>query len=90
MEYTRRCGPLKTALEKMHELEREIEENDRLQKEKEKEVRIMIILHLCMTEETKMVFVPSKDSDQSHQSSHLLFVLRKHAFAMNNLFWTIK
>ena len=39
VEYTRRCGPLKAALEKMHELEREIEENDRLQKEKEKEVR---------------------------------------------------
>ena len=40
VEYTRRCGPLKTALERMHELEREIEENERLQKEKEKEVEI--------------------------------------------------
>jgi len=38
VEYTRRCGPLKTSLERMHELEREIEENDRLQREKEKEV----------------------------------------------------
>ncbi|KAL4232681.1 hypothetical protein ACF0H5_007369 [Mactra antiquata] len=37
VEYTRRCGPLKAALEKMNELQREIEENDRIQKEKEKE-----------------------------------------------------
>ena len=43
VEYTRRCGPLKSALEKMHELEREIEENDRLQKEKEKEVHTMYL-----------------------------------------------
>lgn len=39
VEYTRLCGPLKAALEKMHELEREIEENDRLAKEKEEQVR---------------------------------------------------
>ncbi|XP_053397319.1 dynein axonemal heavy chain 5-like isoform X6 [Mercenaria mercenaria] len=37
VEYTRRCGPLKAALERMNELQREIEENDRLQKEKEQE-----------------------------------------------------
>lgn len=33
VEYTRLCGPLKAAIERMHELEREIEENDRLQRE---------------------------------------------------------
>ncbi|XP_060567478.1 dynein axonemal heavy chain 5-like [Ruditapes philippinarum] len=37
VEYTRRCGPLKASLERMNELQREIEENDRLQKEKEQE-----------------------------------------------------
>ena len=42
VEYTRRCGPLKAALEKMHELQREIEENERLQKEKEKEVKLPV------------------------------------------------
>ena len=39
VEYTRRCGPLKAALERLHELQREIEENERLQREKELEVR---------------------------------------------------
>ena len=39
MEYTRLCGPLKGALEKLHELEREIEENERLQRESQEEVR---------------------------------------------------
>ena len=39
VEYTQLCGPLKTALEKVQELQREIEENERLQKEKENEVR---------------------------------------------------
>ena len=38
MEYTRLCGPLKASLEKVHELEREIEENDRIQREKEEHV----------------------------------------------------
>ena len=38
VEYTRLCGPLKAALERLHELEREIEENARIQKEKEQEV----------------------------------------------------
>jgi dynein heavy chain len=33
VEYTQLCGPLKAAIERMHELEREIEENDRLQRE---------------------------------------------------------
>ena len=33
VEYTRRCGPLKAAMERMHELEREIEENERMQKQ---------------------------------------------------------
>lgn len=39
VEYTRRCGPLKAAMERMHELEREIEENERMQKLAEEEVR---------------------------------------------------
>ncbi|XP_052708586.1 uncharacterized protein LOC128183562 isoform X10 [Crassostrea angulata] len=39
VEYTRLCGPLKGSLEKLHELEREIEENERLQKESQEEVR---------------------------------------------------
>ena len=39
VEYTQLCGPLKTALEKTQELQREIEENERLQKEKENEVK---------------------------------------------------
>ena len=38
VEYTRRCGPLKAAMERMHELEREIEENERMQKQAEAEV----------------------------------------------------
>ncbi|XP_035829673.1 dynein heavy chain 5, axonemal isoform X2 [Aplysia californica] len=37
VEYTRLCGPLKSALERLHELEREIEENERLQKQQEEE-----------------------------------------------------
>ncbi|KAL5010133.1 hypothetical protein ScPMuIL_012438 [Solemya velum] len=37
VEYTRRCGPLKVSMERLHELEREIEENERLQKELEEE-----------------------------------------------------
>ena len=40
VEYTRLCGPLKAALERLHELEREIEENERLQKQQEEEVSI--------------------------------------------------
>ncbi|CAH1799095.1 unnamed protein product [Owenia fusiformis] len=35
VEYSRFCGPLKTALEKLHELEREIEENERMQKDRD-------------------------------------------------------
>ncbi|KAK3577475.1 hypothetical protein CHS0354_032326 [Potamilus streckersoni] len=35
VEYTRRCGPLKAARERLHELKREIEENERLQKERD-------------------------------------------------------
>ena len=38
VEYTRLCGPLKQSLERKHELEREIEENERLQRERENEV----------------------------------------------------
>ena len=38
VEYTRHCGPLKASLERMHELQREIEENERIQKEKEEQV----------------------------------------------------
>lgn len=38
VEYTQLCGPLKQSLERMHELEREIEENERIQREKENEV----------------------------------------------------
>ena len=39
VEYTRLCGPLKAALERMNELQREMEENARLQREKENMVR---------------------------------------------------
>ena len=38
VEYTRLCGPLKAALERLQELQREIEENERLQREREEEV----------------------------------------------------
>jgi len=38
VEYTRLCGPLRAAIDKMPELEREMEENERLQKEKAEEV----------------------------------------------------
>ena len=38
VEYTRLCGPLKSALERVHELEREIEENERLRQQQEEEV----------------------------------------------------
>ena len=38
VEYTRLCGPLKAAQERMQELQREIEENERLQREKENQV----------------------------------------------------
>ncbi|XP_023932047.1 dynein heavy chain 5, axonemal-like isoform X1 [Lingula anatina] len=37
VEYTTLCAPLKAALERQHELEREIEENERLKREKEAE-----------------------------------------------------
>ncbi|GFN75495.1 dynein beta chain, ciliary [Plakobranchus ocellatus] len=40
VEYTRLCGPLRAALERLHELEREIEENERLQKQQEEEARL--------------------------------------------------
>lgn len=40
VEYTRRCGPLKAAMERMHELEREIEENERMQKLAEEEAKL--------------------------------------------------
>ncbi|WAR07684.1 DYHG-like protein [Mya arenaria] len=55
VEYTRRCGPLKSALERMHELQREIEENDRLQREKEKEPK---------EEETEEVEFQEQDYDE--------------------------
>jgi len=42
VEYTRLCGPLKTSLERLHELEREIEENERIQREREEEVNNLI------------------------------------------------
>ncbi|XP_055889445.1 dynein axonemal heavy chain 8-like isoform X4 [Biomphalaria glabrata] len=37
VEYSRLCGPLKSSIERMHELEREIEENERQQKLQEQE-----------------------------------------------------
>lgn len=43
VEFSRLCGPLKGALENLHGLEREIEENERLQKEKEEEVSTLFI-----------------------------------------------
>lgn len=46
VEYTQLCGPLKNALEKVQELQREIEENERLQMEKENEVRSLYPLFL--------------------------------------------
>lgn len=46
VEYTRLCGPLKGALEKLHELEREIEENERLQKESQEEVWLNLAISL--------------------------------------------
>uniref|UniRef100_A0A2C9K4Z2 AAA+ ATPase domain-containing protein n=1 Tax=Biomphalaria glabrata TaxID=6526 RepID=A0A2C9K4Z2_BIOGL len=39
VEYSRLCGPLKSSIERMHELEREIEENERQQKLQEQEIR---------------------------------------------------
>ena len=45
VEYTRRCGPLKAAMERMHELEREIEENERMQKQAEAEVKQLKFLN---------------------------------------------
>ena len=48
VEYTRRCGPLKASLERMNELQREIEENDRLQKEKEQEVMISFLITIYL------------------------------------------
>ena len=38
VEYTRLCGPLKAAIERVNELTREIEENERIQREKETQV----------------------------------------------------
>lgn len=38
IEYTRLCAPLRTALEKQHKLEREIEENERIAREKANQV----------------------------------------------------
>ena len=38
IEFTRLCGPLKSALEKQHKLEREIEENERIAREKANKV----------------------------------------------------
>ena len=46
VEYTRRCGPLKASMERMHELEREIEENERMQKQAEAEVLWFLIKRL--------------------------------------------
>jgi hypothetical protein len=46
VEYTRLCGPLKASLEKLHELEREIEENERLQRESQEEVRLNTVMSL--------------------------------------------
>ena len=40
VEYTRLCGPLKAAMERLNELEREIEENERLQRLQEEEVSL--------------------------------------------------
>ncbi len=42
VEYTRLCGPLKASLERLHELEREIEENERMQREKEERVGCLL------------------------------------------------
>jgi hypothetical protein len=38
VEYTRLCGPLRASLDRMTELQREIDENQRLQREKEQAV----------------------------------------------------
>lgn len=40
VEYTRLCGPLKSSLERLNELQREIEENERIQRERQEEVII--------------------------------------------------
>lgn len=46
VEYTRLCGPLKASLEKLHELEREIEENERLQRESQEEVGLNTVIYI--------------------------------------------
>ena len=38
VEYTRLCGPLRAAMDRMTELQREIDENQRIQREKEQAV----------------------------------------------------
>ncbi|XP_052807484.1 dynein axonemal heavy chain 5-like isoform X7 [Mya arenaria] len=64
VEYTRRCGPLKSALERMHELQREIEENDRLQREKEKEAEASENKEQPKEEETEEVEFQEQDYDE--------------------------
>ena len=44
VEFTRLCGPLKSALEKQNKLEREIEENERIAKEKANKVSFPILI----------------------------------------------
>ena len=43
VEYSRLCTPLKAALDKSQELQREIEENERIQKEKENDVCFLFL-----------------------------------------------
>lgn len=38
IEYSSLCGPLRSAIERQHQLEREIEENERIAREKARKV----------------------------------------------------
>ncbi|XP_052089132.1 uncharacterized protein LOC127725852 isoform X10 [Mytilus californianus] len=64
VEFSRLCGPLKAALENLHGLEREIEENERLQKEKEEERRLKkLLMKEQGEEETKRDATPEPEQE---------------------------
>ena len=72
VEYTRRCGPLKASMERMHELEREIEENERMQKQAEAEVLWFLIKRLWFLIKRLLFLI-----------KRLLFLMKRLVFSKN-------
>ena len=84
VEYTRLCGPLKAALEKQNELIREIEENERVQKEKDEQVGNNGLWKLRKEKRKKGSPNPQ---EITYNSKSLQLALEKNLFCSGSHIW---